>query len=317
MMNKGENIRRVGLAGLGLMGQGISACLVARGFEVIAYSRTKTREEEALRHIEQSLRKLVDREIIAESDTKDWKNRFRYVGDLEVLGESEFIIETVGEDLDLKKHVYKTLERVIDKDVVIATNTSGMPVSLLQEILVNKERFVGMHWGEPAEITEYLEIAPGRETGQWAIDITRMIGTRCGKVPTVLNFEVPGLISNRMMYAMMREAIHLVESGVADVETVDRSFRNDIGWWATLCGPFRWMDLTGLKTYAKVMEGLFPDLSNSSELPELMKEKVESETMFYKYDKHSIAEWEEAWKDFTHDIREVSEKYHKRVNLSK
>lgn len=316
-MNKSENITSIGLAGLGLMGQGISACLIAHGFEVIAYSRTKAREDETLKHIKQSLGKLVDRKIIAESDIKDWKNRFKYVGDLEGLAESEFIIETVGEDLDLKKHVYQTIEKVVDKDVVIATNTSGMPVSLLQEILKYKERFVGMHWGEPAEITEYLEIAPGRETGKWAINITRIIGTRCGKVPTVLNFEVPGLISNRMMYAMMREAIHLVESGVADIETVDRSFRNDIGWWATLCGPFRWMDLTGLKTYAKVMEGLFPDLNKTSELPALMKEKVESDTLFYQYDKHSITEWEEAWKDFTHDIREISLKYDKRVKLNK
>jgi 3-hydroxybutyryl-CoA dehydrogenase len=69
------------------------------------------------------------------------------------------------------------------------------------------------------------------------------------------------------------------------------------------------MDLTGLKTYAKVMEGLFPDLNNSSKLPELMKNKVESDTLFYNYSKHSVEEWEEAWTEFTHDIREVSLKY--------
>ena len=314
-MSKSGNINKIGLAGLGLMGQGISACLVANGFEVIAYSRTKAREGETLKHIEKSLSKLIERGIISESGSNNWKDRFKYVANLEELRECEFIVETVGEDLDLKKHVYQTLERVIDKDVIIATNTSGMPVSVLQESLENKDRFIGMHWAEPAEITKYLEIAPGKETSQWAIDITRIIGTRCGKEPTVLNFEVPGLISNRLMYAMMREAIHMVETGVADIETVDRSFRNDIGWWATLCGPFRWMDLTGLKTYAKVMENLFPDLSNSVELPELMKKKVESETLFYRYDKHSIEEWEEAWSDFTHDIREISAKYEKRIKL--
>jgi 3-hydroxybutyryl-CoA dehydrogenase len=314
-MNNIENIHKIGLAGLGLMGQGISACLVAHGYEVIAYSRTRTREGEALMHIEHGLKKLIDRGIISEFENRDWKERFRYVGDLKELGESDFVIETVGEDLDLKRHVYGTLESVIGPDVVIGTNTSGMPVSLLQESLSNKQRFIGMHWGEPAEVSQYLEIAPGKETNQHTVDLTRMVGSSCSKVPTVLNFEVPGLISNRLMYAMMREAIHLLESGVADIETIDRSFRNDIGWWATIFGPFRWMDLTGLKTYAKVMEGLFPDLSNKAELPGLMREKAESGSLFYNYDKTSLEEWEEVWKDFTLDIREISLKYNRKINL--
>lgn len=308
-MSTNRKIKKIGLAGLGLMGQGISASLIASGFELTAYSRTAAREGEAIKHISYSLQKLVKRGILKETETKGWENRFKYVGKLEDLKDCDFIIETVGEDLDLKKFVYQTLESVISDNCIISTNTSGIPVSVLQEFVNKKERFVGMHWAEPAEITQYLEIAPGKQTSKQTVEITQMVGEMCGKEPTILNFEVPGLISNRLMYAMMREAIHLVETGVADIETVDRSFRNDIGWWATLCGPFRWMDLTGLKTYAKVMEGLFPDMNNSSKLPELMKEKVETDTLFYDYSKHSVEEWEEAWTEFTHDIREVSAKY--------
>jgi len=199
--------------------------------------------------------------------------------------------------------------------VVIASNTSGISISLLQDQLTGKERFIGMHWAEPAEITRYLEIAPGENTNIQTLETTKIIGERCGKEPTVLNFEIPGLISNRLMYAMMREAIHIVEAGVADIETVDRSFRNDIGWWAALCGPFRWMDLTGLKTYAKVIEGLFPELDNSTEVPQLMKDKVKSGTKFYDYSKDSEEEWESVWSDFTHDLRKIVDKYEKRVKL--
>jgi 3-hydroxybutyryl-CoA dehydrogenase len=117
------------------------------------------------------------------------------------------------------------------------------------------------------------------------------------------------------MYAMMREAIHIVEIGAADIETVDRSFRNDIGWWATICGPFRWMDITGLPIYAQVMKGIFPDLCNSAELPKLMQEKVDTGTKFYEYSEGKEKEWENVWTDFTHDIREIVEKYKKRINL--
>jgi 3-hydroxybutyryl-CoA dehydrogenase len=113
----------------------------------------------------------------------------------------------------------------------------------------------------------------------------------------------------------MREAVHLVEMGVADIDTVDRSFRNDIGWWATLCGPFRWMDLTGLPIYAKVMEGLFPELSNNDKLPELMKEKVSTKTKFYDYTKEEEKEWENMWTEFTHDINALVRKYEEKAKL--
>ncbi len=314
--NTDEKIRTIGLVGLGLMGQGICSCLVAYGFNVIAYSRTKAREQETRDHLSDSLKKLVLRGVMSDSSTRGWEKRFKYVSSLEELKACPFIIETVGEDLELKRTIYKTLESVISNDTIIATNTSGMPISLLQEQLTVKERFLGMHWAEPAEITRFLEIAPGKETGDRAVQLTSSIGERCGKEPTILNFEVRGLISNRIMYAMMREALYLVETGVADVEMVDRSFRNDIGWWATICGPFRWMDLTGLPTYAKVMEGLFPDLSNSTEVPKLMREKAESGTKFYDYPQGKEKAWENVWTDFTHDIREIVDKYEKKIKLS-
>jgi len=314
-MKNAEEISIIGIIGLGLMGQGITCCLLSHGFQVVAYSRTAAREQETLAHVAGSFKKLTDRKLITESEIKGWEERFRYVNAVEKMGDCQFIIETVGESLSLKWEIYEAIESVIGKDVVMATNTSGMSISLLQEKLGHKERFIGMHWAEPAEITSYLEISPGKDTADHAMQTGRLIGERCGKHPTLLNFDIPGLISNRMMYAMMREALHMVEMGVADIETIDRSFRNDIGWWATLCGPFRWMDLTGLPLYAKVMEGLFPELSNNVKLPDLMKEKVSSKTKFYHYEENEEKEWEDMWTDFTHDIRDIVKKYEDKANL--
>jgi len=313
--NKDNQIKTIGLVGLGLMGQGIASCLIAHGFRVVAYSRSTYREQETVQHISDSIKKLINRNVISASQAEGWEERFQYVNSFEELGESQFVVETVGESLELKRNIYKTLESVLAEDVVIASNTSGISLSVLQEQLNCKERFIGMHWAEPAEITRYLEISRAKDTSDSAVQIAQNIGERCGKQPTVLNYDVSGLISNRLMYAMMREAIHLVESGVADVETVDRSFRNDIGWWSTLCGPFRWMDLTGLPIYAEVMKGLFPKLSNSTELPQLMQEKVDSKSKFYDYSKVSEKEWENIWTDFTYDIRSLVEKYNKKVEF--
>ncbi|VAW12413.1 hypothetical protein MNBD_BACTEROID01-227 [hydrothermal vent metagenome] len=312
--NQGK-INTIGIIGLGLMGQGIASCFVRYGFNVIAYSRTAAREQETLNHISGSFKKLIDRNIISESDIQGWEERFKYVNSLEEMEDCQFIVETVGESLDLKRFIYNTIESVVGKDVVIATNTSGISISLLQKELVNKERFIGMHWAEPAEITKYLELSRAEDTADYAVEIGRSIGERCGKQPTILNYDISGLISNRLMYAMMREAMHLVEIGVADIETVDRSFRNDIGWWATLCGPFRWMDITGLPIYAKVMEGLFPDLCNTDKVPALIKEKVDSKSKFYDYQENEEKEWEDMWTDFTHDISELVKKYEKKAKF--
>ncbi len=314
-MNSKAEINTIGLIGLGLMGQGIACCMVRWGFNVIAYSRTASREHETLDHISTSLGKMVDGNILTESETEGWEKRFRFVNDIEKMGDCQFVVETVGESVELKWEIYKQIESVVGEKVVIATNTSGISISLLQKKLRHKDRFIGMHWAEPAELTRYLELCPGKDTADYAMETGRQIGERCGKHPTVLQFDIPGLISNRMMYAMMREALHLVEIGVADIETVDRSFRNDIGWWATLCGPFRWMDLTGLPTYANVMEGLFPELSNNVKVPDLMKEKVNSGTKFYDYGGDKEKEWESIWTDFIHDIWKVVKKYEEKAKL--
>jgi 3-hydroxybutyryl-CoA dehydrogenase len=184
---------------------------------------------------------------------------------------------------------------------------------------VHPERFIGMHWGEPAQIMRYLEIIPGRQTSARTTRLTRKLGEICGKEPTVLNQDIQGFLSNRMMYAMLREACYLVEAGIADIETVDRSFRNDMGWWALLAGPFRWMDLTGIPAYALVMDGLLPKLSNTTATPKLMRDMVASGAQgisnakgFYRYSKSGAKRWEKAWVDFTYEIRALADKYSER-----
>jgi len=319
---KSQVLEPIGLIGLGLMGRGIAGCLLARGLKVVAYNRTARRARQALKHIDESLAELVERKVLTRRSIADWKDRFSVVRSIDELGQCPFVIESVKEDLSLKRDIFDELESAVPRRTIIASNTSSIPITVLQLGRKNPRRFIGMHWGEPATITRYLEIIPGKQTSKRAVRLTRKLGITCGKEPTVLNFDIRGFVSNRLMYAMMREACYLVESGVADLESVDRSFRNDIGWWATIAGPFRWMDLTGIPTYATVMEGLFPELCNSKSLPRIMKEMVESGAEgtanckgFYRYSKATARRWEKVWLDFSYDIRKLVEKYEKRVKL--
>jgi 3-hydroxybutyryl-CoA dehydrogenase len=312
----------VGLIGLGLMGQGIATCLLSHGFHVVAYNRTAKRAEESIGHIDGALREMVRRRVATAAAVRGWRNRYRLAGSIGDLRGCGLVVEAVKEDLELKRKIYAELEEGLAARAVIASNTSSIPISLLQEGRKHPERFIGMHWGEPAQIMRYLEIIPGEKTSARTLRVTREIGIACGKKPTLLKFDIRGFISNRLMYAMIREAFHLVESGVADMETVDRSFRNDIGWWATLAGPFRWMDLTGIPSYAAVMEGLLPRLSHSRTVPKLMAEKVAEGALgianqkgFYPYTRSTAKNWEKAWVDFTYDIRKLVEKYEGQVEM--
>ena len=309
-------IEPVGLIGLGLMGRGIACCLLAHGLKVMAFNRTAGRAQASMAHIERALQELLRRRVVRRDQIVNWKTRFSLCDSPAGLKPCRFVIESVREDVALKRRIYDELEAIVSPRVIVASNTSSLPITVLQSGRKHPARFIGMHWGEPAQIMRYLEIIPGRRTSKRAIQLARQLGEICGKEPTLLKQDIQGFLSNRMMYAMIREACYLVEQGIADIETVDRSFRNDIGWWATLAGPFRWMDLTGIPAYQLVMKGLLPQLCNAKTVPKIMRDMVASGAQgisnaqgFYRYSKESAKRWEKAWTDFTYDIRDVAERY--------
>ena len=311
-----RQVEPVGLIGLGLMGRGIAACLVSQGLDVIAYNRTARRAQESIPHIQEALDELVRRKIVPRARLRDWKKRFKLAGSLADLKPCRFLVETVKEDLALKRQIYDEVEAAVPASAIISSNTSSIPITLLQAGRKHPERFIGVHWGEPAQIMRYLEVIPGDRTSPRTLGLARKLGELCGKEPTLLRQDIRGFLSNRMMYAMLREACYLVESGVADVETVDRSFRNDMGWWALLAGPFRWMDLTGIPAYALVADELLPQLCETKEVPKVLRDMVASGATgignakgFYRYNKASAKRWEKAWVDFTYDMRKLAEKY--------
>ncbi len=165
-----------------------------------------------------------------------------------------------------------------------------------------------------------MEIVRNERTSDDAVARTRALGLRCDKQPSFLNFDIRGFIANRLMYAFIREACYLYELGVADAATIDRSFRNDTGWWATLAGPFRWMDLTGLEAYGLVMEGLLPELCNGKTVPEIMKKMIAEGAQgtanckgFYEYNERTAKAWEETWVEFTYDLRDLIKKHESRL----
>jgi 3-hydroxybutyryl-CoA dehydrogenase len=272
-----------------------------RGFEVVAVARTTDEHTVALPFIAEMVEELVERMGASRDLASTWRSRLKQVTDFGALAGCGLVIESVFEDLAVKQAVFDEIERVVDAECVIASNTSAIPISVLQQTRHHRERFAGMHWAVPAHSTRFLELIRGDSTSDETMRRLEAVSRRLGKDPSVCHKDIPGFIVNRIAYAMYREALNLVELGVADVETIDRSLRNTLGLWAASCGPFRWIDLTGGPAlYARAMERIFPTLRNDSTIPPLLAALIAPGTggatdgrSFYTYAPGEMDEWQD------------------------
>ncbi|HWR54857.1 MAG TPA: 3-hydroxyacyl-CoA dehydrogenase family protein [Bryobacteraceae bacterium] len=303
------------VVGMGLMGTSIVACLLAAGHPVTGITGSASKLASTRKRLSNLLAEMK-KEGLFRGDPARALARFTISTDYAALASAGIVVESIIEDLDAKRKVLAAIEEHAPADAVIGTNTSAIPVSILQKQTRKPARILGLHWAEPAHITRFLEIVYGDRTAPRFALRVRAMADAWGKEPTVVKRDIRGFVANRIMYAMIREAFHLVESGAASIEDVDRSVRNDIGCWATLAGPFRWMDLTGIPAYAAVMRDLNPELSNAAEVPELMRKVVEAggegianAKGFYKYTPAEAKRWEKKFHSFSYDIRALAEKY--------
>ena len=306
---------KIGTVGLGLMGSSIATCILAAGHEVTSLVKDIAEADTARNRILNFLKELESEGLLPDK-AEVIIQKITITSEPDLLAGHEVIIETITESVEEKKKLYQELEKVISPTAIIGSNTSAIPVSVLQEGLEHPERLLGIHWAEPAHITRFMEVICGKSSDiQYAETIVKLAES-WGKEPSLLRKDIRGFITNRIMYAMLREAFNLVENGYATVEDVDRSLRNDLGYWITFAGPFRFMDLTGIPAYLTVMKDLFPELDNSTHTPEIMEKLVAGGAKgvsnakgFYPYTPETAGKWEEAFIEFSYDIRKLAEKY--------
>lgn len=315
MTNKERKVCPVAVIGLGLMGRSIAACLMAAGHHVTGVAHSL----ESSAGVPERIRALLvemGEEGLLDLPVDSVMERFRLTADLGDIVAAEIAIESITEDLKVKRELLQRVEQVISPKCIFATNTSAIPVSLMQDGAKHPERILGLHWDEPAHVTRFMEIIPGQATAPEYVDQVSELALQWGKEPSRLRKEIRGFITNRISYAMFREACFLVDSGVCTVEDVDRSLRNDVGWWIPFAGPFRYMDLMGVEGYGRVMRDLLPDLSISPDVPKLMRDVVESGgrgisngSGFYQYTPEEARAWEEKFIEFNYKIRRLTAEY--------
>jgi 3-hydroxybutyryl-CoA dehydrogenase len=302
----------VGVVGMGLMGTSISACLLGAGHKICCIDSNPSKLQTAPDRLIASLQEAHSQGLIKTSPALLMK-RVTISDKFNSLRAANAVVESTVEDLAVKREVIARIEEVVSSSTLIGSNTSAIPVTDLQRNAIHPERIIGLHWAEPANITRFMEIICGEKTSLKTARRAEELARRWGKEPSVLRKDIRGFITNRIMYAMLREAFYLVESGYATVADVDRSLRNDLGYWITFAGPFRFMDLTGIPAYASVMKDLLPELNCAVQVPALMQKIVKSGARgvsnakgFYRYTPAQAKRWEELFVQFSYQIRKLA-----------
>lgn len=267
-------IRRVALIGLGTMGPGIAARLAYGGLNVAAHDISAEAMDRAkgMLGVAEGVLDRLDIEAPAAG-----KGTVEMVGSIAAAVEgADLVIENVPENLEIKAATYREIDPLIASDVIVASDTSGIPISKLQAHISHPGRFVGMHWSNPPHIIPMIEVIAGEKTAPETVSTIRELIRSLGLLPVVVKKDVPGFVENRVLYALLREAVDLVERGVIEPEDLDTCVSWGIGYKIAVIGPMALLDMAGLDIYSSVSSFLNADLANRDDVSPIIKAKAEA-----------------------------------------
>lgn len=230
-------IEAVVVVGYGVMGAGIVRSFAGAGFRVAVVSRRAAAINDLPRGVAASVT------LPAEAP--------------------DLVIETVEEDVAVKRAVYRTVEATYPSTTVIGTNTSGLPLATLAEGLVHPERFVGVHWFQPADVFPMVEVAAGPSAPPAMVDRVAAALARTGKEPVVLYQPVVGYVINRLQHCILHEAYHMIAEGIASAETIDNVARSMLGPRMCVTGLVQQKDIGGLTVHALAQRSIVPTLEHT------------------------------------------------------
>ncbi|MGB1874601.1 MAG: 3-hydroxyacyl-CoA dehydrogenase family protein [Akkermansiaceae bacterium] len=299
--NKSMDDQLVAVVGLGPLGRGIVACCISRGFSVIGIDLEEKNRQAMKEFIPQAAAHCLEAEVLDAVDAAEWEARLELSGDLVAIADAGFVIEAIPENLPAKKKLFQQIEEIIGTDVPMGSNTSAFPITDLQRDCKHPDRVFGMHWSSHGHVTRFMELIPGEQTSQQTMARATVMAQKLGKEPAVLKKDIAGFLCNRIAYAMYREAVYLLESGVADAETIEASFRNSVGLWAPMCGPLRVIDVMGGGAfYSESIKGVLPTMANSTELQPTLQSFIDQNAKgpknnigFFDYESGDATLWAE------------------------
>jgi 3-hydroxybutyryl-CoA dehydrogenase len=260
---KPDEVRRVGVAGCGIMGSGIVEVCAKAGLDVTVVEADEEAMARGRRAIERSTARAVERGKLDEGERRRALERITDSTNLEDLADVDLFIEAVAEDLGLKEDVFRTVDRVTRPEVVLATNTSSLPITDVAAATTRPDRVVGMHFFNPPPVMRLIELIPGVTTSEETLEFARGMGARLGKV-TVLAKDRAGFIVNFLLVPYLNSAVRLYDEEFATAEDIDNAIALGLGH---PMGPLALLDLIGLDTALHVANVLYEEFKHPDYAP--------------------------------------------------
>jgi 3-hydroxybutyryl-CoA dehydrogenase len=269
-----DRISRVAVCGAGLMGPGIAAVAALAGCAVTLVGRSAASMARGQQSFRSALAFLKENEVITADDEQAAVARLTATDDMAAAAPADLVIEAIIENLAIKQQYFVELERVFGPQTILASCTSALRISDIAAGLQHPERAITAHFWNPAHLMPLVDVMQGEKTSEDTVQRVRRFLLRCGKRPVVGRRDVPGQIGNRLQHALVREAIYMVQEGIASAEDVETAIKAGFGLRLPVYGPFEHADAHGLALTLAVQTTVSPHLCNATEPLPLLKEMV-------------------------------------------
>ncbi len=268
-----DEIKNICNLGTGTMGFGTALMFAMAGYNVRMFGRSDASIERGFKGIKAGLETYRQHGLIDPNNIDAVLGRIKGVTTLEEAAvDADFVIESVAEDLAVKQDVFAKMEKLCKPDTIFATNTSGLSPTAVAEKLEKKDRFVVAHFWNPPHLVPLVEVVPGKYTAQETVDATWKLMEKIGKKPVALLKEALGFIGNRLQFALLREALYIVENGIATKEAVDTTMKYSLGRRLSTSGPIESADLGGLDIFYNISAYLNDDLCDNHGVSSVLQE---------------------------------------------
>jgi len=272
-MNLNE-IKTIGIAGAGVMGSSFAQIFAKYEYQVAVYDVADEILEKSRKLIELNQQTLVEQGELTQEQSNAIKNRMQFGRDMKVMADADFIMEAIVEKMDIKQDFFSKLSEIIREDTIVTSNTSGLSLTEIAKSVKNPERFAGMHWINPPHLVPLVEVICAKQTSDETARLVFDLAIAAGKKPVMVKKDIPGFVLNRIQFAVLREAMHIVESGASSIEDVDNVLKYGLGMRYAAIGPFETADFGGLDTFHNITCYLLEDLSDTKKPAALLEDLV-------------------------------------------